>query len=67
MNKDASDGDGKERKVSDMFKFEGWGDGVWRSGWVWSSRVDVLIDYVLMFKRSWGDGEYQIGRKYMFP
>ena len=32
VNKDGSDREGNERIVGDMFKFEGWGDGMWRSG-----------------------------------
>ena len=31
MNKDGSDRERKESMVGDMFKFEGWEDGVWRS------------------------------------
>ena len=57
MSKDGSDRERKERIVGDMFYYEGWGDGVWRSALVGSLGIDVLIDYVLMFKHSSGEGK----------
>ena len=42
MSKDGSDREGKERIVGDVFKFEGWGYGVWRSGYVRGRCFDRL-------------------------
>ena len=49
MSKDGSDRERKEKIVGDMFQYEGWGSGVWRSALVGSLGIDVLIDYVLMY------------------
>ena len=53
MNKDGSEREGKGRIVGSCSNLKG------------GAEVDVLIDYVLMCKCSWGEGKYEMGRKYM--